>query len=348
MHMFEHPKGEARARREVKNRKTVGVWLPPRASTVEGISVAQFGAQIGITPIALIDQLAKIGIVKNLDTDALTEQERLRFQEYLRSKRTDAIPLQPMSVYLAHPEREELSRLIPSLNNPSKWMDGWRWSSLTASRRADLRRLVSDDFPELIRAYDWLVLLGAGYNSSKHLDTAEDAITTAHKVTTARHIPPFKGGMGEGKPVPKSPELLAFEEELHRAEMESESQGRLVTHNENPPHNQSAYKPSGVAKPKASAISTTQYLRDPAVKEWVLKEAMGICECCRNPAPFCFPDGTPYLEVHHVIPLSDGGPDTVSNTVALCPNCHREMHFGAHANAKSDQIYARLQRLTRK
>ncbi len=38
-------------------------------------------------------------------------------------------------------------------------------------------------------------------------------------------------------------------------------------------------------------------------------------------------DGSP-LEVHHVIRLADGGSDTINNSVALCPNCHRELHFG--------------------
>ena len=39
-------------------------------------------------------------------------------------------------------------------------------------------------------------------------------------------------------------------------------------------------------------------------------------------------DGTPYLEVHHKIPLAKDGEDTIENAEALCPNCHREKHFG--------------------
>ena len=34
-----------------------------------------------------------------------------------------------------------------------------------------------------------------------------------------------------------------------------------------------------------------------------------------------------YLEVHYIIWLSRGGADDVSNTVALCPNCHTKMHI---------------------
>ena len=34
----------------------------------------------------------------------------------------------------------------------------------------------------------------------------------------------------------------------------------------------------------------------------------------------------PYLESHHIIWLSEGGSDTLDNTAALCPNCHKKMH----------------------
>jgi len=30
--------------------------------------------------------------------------------------------------------------------------------------------------------------------------------------------------------------------------------------------------------------------------------------------------------VHHIEWLSRGGQDTIDNTAALCPNCHRKMH----------------------
>ncbi|MEK4286632.1 HNH endonuclease [Paenibacillus sp. FSL P4-0502] len=71
------------------------------------------------------------------------------------------------------------------------------------------------------------------------------------------------------------------------------------------------------------------FKRNPDVIAEVLMRANGICEECLKPAPFYRKfDGTPYLEVHHRIRLADGGDDTVANTIALCPNCHREMHYG--------------------
>jgi 5-methylcytosine-specific restriction protein A len=38
------------------------------------------------------------------------------------------------------------------------------------------------------------------------------------------------------------------------------------------------------------------------------------------------------LEVHHKTPLSARGEDTVENAIALCANCHRELHYGASAS----------------
>ena len=80
--------------------------------------------------------------------------------------------------------------------------------------------------------------------------------------------------------------------------------------------------------PKIQIISTG-YSRNSDVIAEVLVRANGICERCGNPAPFNrTSDGSPYLEVHHIQHLAEGGDDTIVNAQALCPNCHREMHFG--------------------
>lgn len=80
---------------------------------------------------------------------------------------------------------------------------------------------------------------------------------------------------------------------------------------------------------KAKAV-TEIYIRNPDVVAEVLRRANGFCERCDNPAPFIRKkDSSPYLEVHHIQQLADGGEDTVVNAMALCPNCHRELHFGS-------------------
>ncbi|WOD65676.1 HNH endonuclease (plasmid) [Niallia taxi] len=82
--------------------------------------------------------------------------------------------------------------------------------------------------------------------------------------------------------------------------------------------------------PEKSVVTLTQFKRNPDVIAEVLTRANGVCEKCRKPAAFIrASDLSPYLEVHHNIPLAEGGEDTVANAVALCPNCHREFHHAA-------------------
>ena len=74
------------------------------------------------------------------------------------------------------------------------------------------------------------------------------------------------------------------------------------------------------------SVSVSQFDRNPWVAEYTKRRADGHCDLCHEPAPFPGKDGTPYLENHHITWLSRGGEDSVLNTVALCPNCHRRMH----------------------
>lgn len=85
----------------------------------------------------------------------------------------------------------------------------------------------------------------------------------------------------------------------------------------------------GNKTPSQKEVRSFQYERDPKVVAYVLKKANGICYDCKNTGPFTSKiTGLPYLEVHHVEMLKDGGEDTVENAVALCPNCHRKRHYG--------------------
>lgn len=106
-------------------------------------------------------------------------------------------------------------------------------------------------------------------------------------------------------------------------------------------------KPAGNRSPKATPSEVTQFQRDATVKAWVLQQANGQCENCNSPAPFNGSDGLPYLEVHHVRQLADNGSDTVTNAVALCPNCHRELHYGENSQALVVHLYERVGRLVR-
>ncbi|ELC3158849.1 HNH endonuclease [Vibrio harveyi] len=85
------------------------------------------------------------------------------------------------------------------------------------------------------------------------------------------------------------------------------------------------------SKSTTSNITVTQTIevreRCEFVKQIALEHANGICQLCEHPSPFKKPDGSDFLEVHHIKWLSKDGPDTEDNVIGLCPNCHRKMHI---------------------
>ncbi|MGM0806466.1 MAG: HNH endonuclease [Bacillota bacterium] len=68
--------------------------------------------------------------------------------------------------------------------------------------------------------------------------------------------------------------------------------------------------------------------RSGAIKKYALVRSKGDCEACGQIAPFHTIEGQPFLEVHHMYRLSDGGMDHPVNVAAICPNCHRRVHYG--------------------
>jgi hypothetical protein len=86
---------------------------------------------------------------------------------------------------------------------------------------------------------------------------------------------------------------------------------------------------TGNQSPKQLEVRSFQYQRDPSIVAYALKKANGVCADCNKTGPFISnKTGLPYLEVHHVKMLKDGGSDTVDNVISLCPNCHRKRHYG--------------------
>lgn len=72
-------------------------------------------------------------------------------------------------------------------------------------------------------------------------------------------------------------------------------------------------------------VSTYNYERSLVIREYVKELANGICQLCDNKAPFEV-KGKPFLHVHHIEYLSEGGEDTIENAIAVCPNCHAKIH----------------------
>jgi len=83
---------------------------------------------------------------------------------------------------------------------------------------------------------------------------------------------------------------------------------------------------NGKSKPKRKEIIRGGYDRCHYISELAKRRAKGKCQLCKKSAPFKNKYGKPYLETHHIKWLSKGGEDSMANTIALCPNCHRKMH----------------------
>lgn len=74
-------------------------------------------------------------------------------------------------------------------------------------------------------------------------------------------------------------------------------------------------------------------IRSEAIKRYAMVRAHGICEGCGHTAPFLTSGDEPFLEIHHIRRLSDGGPDHPLWVAAVCPNCHRRAHYSREASA---------------
>jgi 5-methylcytosine-specific restriction endonuclease McrA len=52
-------------------------------------------------------------------------------------------------------------------------------------------------------------------------------------------------------------------------------------------------------------------------------------------------------QVHHLIPLAQGGEDVLENTVVLCPTHHRYLHIGKGRGDLTKALQARRKTLAR-
>ena len=103
--------------------------------------------------------------------------------------------------------------------------------------------------------------------------------------------------------------------------------------------------PTGNEQPRRTTRPTNVVQRSPKVAAWVRHNSGGKCELCEHEAPFKDKSEFPFLEVHHVVFLANGGPDTITNAVAVCPNCHRALHLSNKAVALRDELYEKVGRL---
>ncbi len=102
--------------------------------------------------------------------------------------------------------------------------------------------------------------------------------------------------------------------------------------------------PSGTEQPEKVQSMVDVYRRDPKVVAWVLQSAKGICELCDTKG-YETDTIAAYLEVHHVVPLSSGGADSVYNAVAVCETCHGKLHRAKNREALNMLLHQKIERL---
>jgi len=90
------------------------------------------------------------------------------------------------------------------------------------------------------------------------------------------------------------------------------------------------------------------YTRSEVTKQFALRSADGVCQGCGEDAPFMDKHGNPFLEVHHLHRLSDGGPDNPENVIALCPNCHRRRHRGRDGDEFNQRLIGKAEERNRR
>jgi len=90
--------------------------------------------------------------------------------------------------------------------------------------------------------------------------------------------------------------------------------------------------------PRRRKHETSSYERKGIIKLYALERSNGICEACESEAPFINQNGKPYLEVHHIKALAEGGTDHPENVAAICPNCHRRIDHGIDGNKVNDNL----------
>jgi 5-methylcytosine-specific restriction protein A len=105
--------------------------------------------------------------------------------------------------------------------------------------------------------------------------------------------------------------------------------------------------PEGNNFPDRAKVIAHVIKRDNRVRAHALKRAKGRCEYCRVQG-FRTTNGGFYVEAHHIIALCDSGRDTVDNVIALCPQHHRQAHYGKDAESLEAEFVIRLKDFNRR
>lgn len=174
--------------------------------------------------------------------------------------------------------------------------------------------------------------------SYQSIDHAYLTYCAGYKIEPSQHHKPRKYWLISRE----QPETIAAEDYETMADLLERKTNTLRRKWKN---SQSIAVPAGASEPALMTVISTRYVRSAEVRAYVLVQSNGCCQACGNRAPFQTPDGNPFLEVHHITHLADGGPDTVANAAALCPNCHRRLHYSADKKSFRQDLVNKVSRL---
>jgi len=91
--------------------------------------------------------------------------------------------------------------------------------------------------------------------------------------------------------------------------------------------------------PSRKESQSMVFERSPAVRAFAIVRSGGKCEFpgCTY-IGFQKPDGSKYIEVHHVQSLARDGHDIIENVAAICPNHHAMAHYSSNVVAIERQL----------
>jgi predicted HNH restriction endonuclease len=94
--------------------------------------------------------------------------------------------------------------------------------------------------------------------------------------------------------------------------------------------------------PEKKDVHSNVFKRSPIVRRNVLIRSEGKCEYC-DKIGFIMRKDRIYVETHHIQQLSEKGKDCESNVAALCPDHHREAHYGINKKRIKQELVKKMQ-----
>lgn len=158
--------------------------------------------------------------------------------------------------------------------------------------------------------------------------------TETYKYLESKNAIPVKTAMENVLAEHKSDDVIENEEPISDAVYQSMVDSAVASN--------TSYTAEEYVEQNPDGNNTTSHRppTNPALGKEAIKDNGYCCSIDSDHETFLKPDGTKYMEVHHLIPLNQQKNfkyklDTKANIVPLCPNCHRMLHHGRFEDIES-------------